>query len=265
MNSRISKHCHKVTIVMTMVTMLSVWFDTQAGQMGDAEGIITAAYIVGANGLDPDSAAWDHATTSIITLERFIDYVENTGDMGGVNNNMGTMDGQCMKMGIRINLPLVVSVMHNGSSIFFRYEWDDNTADTMVNDTNLFADALAMEIPYHTGANRISDTSLAMGTQTKPVNIIFWRADLAKPQNIVAGGIGTPQPSSDAQNLQRYQNWRNGTWRIIISRPLSGTSDNQITLLSGASYRVAFANWNGSDKNRNGRKAISNWHTLSIE
>lgn len=269
MNSRIFKGCSNILIAFVIATVLSVPFDTQAGRRsggggmggGGGGGGITAVYVAGADGLNPGDAAWNQATTTTVTLERFIDYVEDGGGGG-----MGGMDGMCMMMGQSINRPVTVSAVHNGSDIFFRYEWADATSDTTVNDTNLFGDALAMEIPYSgNGGGMMGGTSLAMGTQTEPVNIIFWRADLAKPQNVVGGGIGTPQPSPDAQNLQQYQNWSNGNWTVIVSRPMAGASDNQITLVSGASYSVAFANWNGSDKNRNGRKAFSNWHTFTIE
>lgn len=266
MNSRLFTGYCKVLIAFAMVTVLGVSFDAQAGKKGGmgggggGGGAITAAYVAGADGLNPDDAAWGQATTTSVTLERFIDYVED-----GAGGGMGGMDGMCMMMGQAINRPVTVSAVHNGNNIFFRYEWADATSDTTVNDTNLFGDALAMEIPYSGGGGMMGGTSLAMGTQTEPVNIIFWRADLAKPQNIVGGGIGTPQPSPDAQNLQQYQNWSNGNWTVIVSRPMAGASDNQITLVSGASYSVAFANWNGSDKNRNGRKAFSNWHTFTIE
>ncbi len=265
---RVFEHCFKMLRSFAMIAALGIAMTPQAGAMGGGMtsttsggggggmgGVtITAAYVPGAAGLDPADAAWAQATPATVTLERFIDYVEGSGGMGG-----GGM--QCMMMGQAINQPVTVRVVHNGTDIFFRAEWSDSTADTTVDDTNLFGDALAMEIPYSGTGN----TSLAMGNQTEPVNIMFWRADLAQPQNIVAGGIGTPQPSPDAQNLQRYQNWSSGTWTIIMARPMVGASDNQITLTRGASYNIAFANWNGSDKNRDGRKAISNWNTLQIQ
>ncbi len=215
---------------------------------------ITAAYVSIANGLDPADPAWSQASVATVTLQRFIDYVANGGGGG-----MGGSD--CMMMGTSINRPVSVRAIHDGTNIYFRFEWADATMDTTVDDANLFGDAFAMEIPY----SGTGSTTLAMGSQDEPVNIMFWRADLAAPQNIVAGGIGTPQPSPDAQDLQRFQQWDNGTWTVIVSRPLAGASANQITLTRGSEYRAAFANWDGSDKDRNGRKAISNWNTLSIQ
>lgn len=265
MTTRFLQSCFKVLIAFAVVIVLNAPYDAGARSMsggggGGMGGGITAVYIPGASGLDPNDSSWNQAQAATITLARFIDFVEDGGGMGG-----GGMMDNCMQMGQAINRPISVRSVHNGITIFFRYQWADATADTIVNDNNLFGDALAMEIPYNGGGGGMGGTSLAMGTQTEPVNIIFWRADLSKPQNIVGGGIGTPQPSPDAQNLQRYQNWSNGTWTVIVSRPMAGASDNQVTLVRGASYSVAFANWDGSDKNRNGRKAFSNWQTLTIE
>lgn len=275
MTTRFLQSCFKAFIAFAVVAVLSVPYDADArrsrsgdgGGMGGSGGMgggITAVYVPGASGLNPGDSSWGQAQAATITLARFIDYVEDgDGGMGG-----GGMMDACMEMGQAINRPVTVRSVHNGNTIYFRYEWTDATADTTVDDNNLFGDALAMEIPYSGGGGGMGgmgDTSLAMGTQTEPVNIIFWRADLDNPQNVVGGGIGTPQPSPDAQNLQQYQNWSNGTWTVIVSRPMIGASDNQVTLVSGVSYSVAFANWDGSDKNRNGRKAFSNWQTLTIQ
>ena len=121
--------------------------------------------------------------------------------------------------------------MHNGADIFIRYTLSDTTTDTSVNDTDLFGDAIALEIPYSGTGN----APICMGSQTQPVNIIFWRGDLAQPRNIVAGGIGTVQVSPDAasQNIQRYQSWAKSVWTVIVTRPMAASSDNQITFTRG--------------------------------
>lgn len=276
MTSRFLQSCFKVLIAFAVVTVLSAPYDADARRMsgggggmggGGGGGSITSVYVPGASGLDPGDSSWNQAQAATVTLARFIDYVaDGGGGMGGMGGG-GMMD-MCMEMGQAINRPVTVRSVHDGNTIFFRYQWADATADTTANDNNLFGDALAMEIPYSGGGGGMGgmgDTSLAMGTQTEPVNIIFWRAHMPTPHNIVGGGIGTPQHSPDAQNLQKYQNWSNGTWTVIVSRPMTGASDNQVTLESGTSYSVAFANWDGSDKNRNGRKAFSNWQTLTIQ
>jgi DMSO reductase family type II enzyme heme b subunit len=104
-----------------------------------------------------------------------------------------------------------------------------------------------------------------MGSQNNPVNILFWRADLAQPQNIVAGGIGTVQPSPDGQNIVHYQHWENGTWTVIMGRPMTAVTDNQVQFTSGRSYGAVFGNWEGGDFERDGHKAISQWINMNLE
>lgn len=282
MNSELFKRGFKVLIAFAVVTVLGgISYDAYArggmggmggggggmggggmggggpGGGGGGGGALTAVYVPGANGLDPRDSSWGDATATIVTLERLIDYVVDGGGGGG----MGGMMDMCMSMGTSITRPVTVSSVHNGSTIYFRYEWSDATADTTVDDNNLFGDAMALEIPLSGSGS----SSLDMGSQGNPVNIMFWRADQPAPHNIVAGGIGTPQHSPDAQNLQRYQDWNRNVWTVIISRPMTGASDNQVTLVRGGSYSFAMANWNGSDKNRDGKKAFSNWQTLTIQ
>lgn len=215
---------------------------------------ITAAYVSGANGLNPADTGWSSATEVSVPINRFIDYVEGGGTMGGMDCNM---------MGGTLGRTLKVKALHNGSTIYFRYTLSDATQNAAVTDTDLFGDAIALEIPY----SRTGTPPICMGSQTAPVNIIFWRGDLAQPQNIVAGGIGTVQvsPDSASQNLSRYQAYSKGVWTVIVARPMTAASSNQIAFTRGLSYSIAFANWNGSNTERNGRKGFSSWHTLAVQ
>lgn len=120
-----------------------------------------------------------------------------------------------------------------------------------------------MEFPLFT-----EDSPLWMGAMDKPVNIIFWRADLPEPENIVAGGMGTPQNSPDeaSRNIRHYQKWENGTWNLVITRPMAQRSENQVSFIRGRNYRIAFANWKGGTyAERGGHKIVSEWHNLFIQ
>ncbi|MDN3513134.1 MAG: ethylbenzene dehydrogenase-related protein [Candidatus Brocadia sp.] len=156
-----------------------------------------------------------------------------------------------------------VKVVHNSADIFFLCQWNQSAAHTKVDEYTLFADAFAMEIPLIT-----EESPIWMGAADKPVNIIYWRADLPGPENIVGGGIGTTQKSPDAtsQNIRHYQRWANGVWSLIITRPMSAASNNQVSFVRGESYRLAFANWKGGiDAERGGNKIVSDWQHLSIK
>lgn len=248
MNTKIIRNIPHALLFVLTVASATVPFSNFAFGAGGGGGGITAAYVAGNIALDPADPAWSKATAATVTLVKKIDYVTNTSAMGVCD-------------GTSLNRSVTMKSVHNGITIFFRLEWSDTTADTTSDDTDLFADAFALEFPF-SGSN----TPIDMGSQSSPVNIMYWRANLTQPQNIVAGGLGTPQVSPDAasQNLQRYQSWANGKWTVIITRPMAAASVNQRPFARGSSYQVAFANWNGSDSDRNGRKAIAMWKTLTV-
>lgn len=156
-----------------------------------------------------------------------------------------------------------IKALHNGIEIFFFLRWYAIAENNRVDDYPIFADAFAIEIPLFT-----EEGPLWMGSMDKPVNIIFWRADLEKPENIVGGGMGTVQitPDEASQNIRHYQKWQDGEWNVIISRPMTAASENQVSFVRGKKYRIAFANWKGGTyAERGGHKLVSEWEFLSIQ
>ena len=59
--------------------------------------------------------------------------------------------------------------------------------------------------------------------------------------------------------------WRDGTWSVVLLRPLSVASDAGITLEPGQRRSIAFAVWDGAVHDRNGQKLVSIWHDLELE
>lgn len=213
---------------------------------GDASKTIMAVHIPGSIAIDSKDGAWEKAPETIIYFSRRLNEV-------GARTTFLPDEIREVK----------VKAMHNGTDIFFFYQWNAARENNSVDDYPIFADAFAMEIPLFT-----EDSPLWMGAMDKPVNIIFWRADLAKPENIVAGGMGTPQTSPDAasQNIRHYQKWEDDTWSMIITRPMAAASENQVSFIRGRIYRIAFANWKGGAyAERGGHKIVSEWQYLYIE
>lgn len=207
---------------------------------------ITAVYVPGRITLGLKDPAWSRAQETIITLNRRLNEV-------GARVSFGPDEVRRIK----------TKAVHNGTDIFFLYQWDESTPGISAGDYPFFADALSVEFPLLT-----EDSPLCMGSMDKPANIIFWRADLPKPENIVAGGMGTPQTSPDAasQNIRHYQGWESGTWNVIITRPMVAASENQVSFVRGKNYRIAFANWKGGAyAERGGHKIVSDWQNLVIQ
>lgn len=218
------------------------------------------------NGLDPADPAWSQAVQATVNLDTVISTA-----------------------GVPLLLPsskwryLRVKAIRDATNIYFRYQWTDTTQDLSVGDAPLFADAVAMEIPFEKNGQPTPST-IAMGNQFEPVNIIFWRADLPHPQNIVAGGGGTVQTSPDSDGppplpplpITHSQNYNAAakTWTVVIKRPLSGAASirgNMVDLIPRAVnaakgyYRICFAQWDGGNQERNGVKLVAgNWQTLYI-
>src|SRR5450759_3643996 len=212
----------------------------------DALKVITAVYVSGSITLDPADPVWAGSQEATIVFSRRL-------NESGARTTFVPDEIRHAK----------VKAVHNGLDIFFFYQWNAVAENKSVADYPIFADAFAMEVPLFT-----EDSPLWMGAMDKPVNIIFWRADLPKPDNIVAGGMGTPQISPDeaSQNIRHYQKWKNGTWNLIITRPMAQASENQVSFIRGRNYRIAFANWKGGAyAERGGHKIVSEWQNLSIQ
>jgi DMSO reductase family type II enzyme heme b subunit len=152
-----------------------------------------------------------------------------------------------------------VQAAHNGESIFFRLSWPDATKDDSIADTNAFADAAAVLFPEKGDAPLTS-----MGSPDQPVFAWLWRPDLEEPYQVSAQGIGSSQRLTGKGIAARSRHNGDG-WTVVISRRLSGKGAG-LLLAPGATGKVAFAVWQGSEKERGGLKAVTlEWQPLEIE
>jgi hypothetical protein len=81
-------------------------------------------------------------------------------------------------------------------------------------------------------------------------------------EEAMAEGFGTftTQPK---QNARGWGRWKNGSWKVIIARPLVSDDVNDAPVYEKTF--VAFAVWNGSDKNIGARKQYAPWVELFVE
>jgi DMSO reductase family type II enzyme heme b subunit len=212
--------------------------------------------------LDPADRVWNRAVSVPVTVSK----VYEIGDEGG------DMEDRVIN----------VKSLHTATDIYFRLQWDDPSEDLVVNDVDVFADAIALEFifgPDNAAGTSVrlpgdGDDDIEMGTSSQPVNIIFWRADFEAPRNITAGGLGTTHdsgkpplpPDPDSQNIVHSQDWYNGSWTVIIKRPMDANpAGNQVIFSPGSTCSIAFAVWNGALSERNGRKfSHDNWELLDV-
>jgi len=81
-----------------------------------------------------------------------------------------------------------------------------------------------------------------------------------------ARGFGTltSQPPS-GQNVAGKGIWRDGSWSVIFVRNLKSKEIDDVRFAVGKPVPIAFAIWDGQNRDRNGRKVVSNWHQLILE
>jgi DMSO reductase family type II enzyme heme b subunit len=81
--------------------------------------------------------------------------------------------------------------------------------------------------------------------------------------NLVAGGFGT-LTADPLASVAGWGRWRNGTWRVVLTRPLEVGRQGNIELGLGMATDVAFAVWDGAAEERDGMKSVSAFARLNV-
>ena len=110
-----------------------------------------------------------------------------------------------------------------------------------------FFDAAAVMFPANAGGGAVSP-SLQMGDAEHPVEIYYWNATRG---SMVMQAQGRSTTRRTGQAFPTNSSYENGKWNVILELP---------DLPAGTA--VAFAVWNGSQKDRDGRKYFSVWQVL---
>ncbi len=185
---------------------------------------------------------------------------------------------------------LTVRSVHDGTEIAFLLEWQDNTKNDRLTP-GTFRDGVAIGLPLGD-----APAFFCMGQLDHYINIWHWKADwqsdidrrAAQPperkgegevrrfeviprrkssvEDLIGGGFSTLTTKEEQGRVQGKATWKDGVWRVVIRRPLASVGqDNEARLEPGRLQTIAFAVWNGENKERNGQKAVAPWFQLSID
>lgn len=142
--------------------------------------------------------------------------------------------------------------------LFVRLAWPDATADRSAAEIRGYADAAAVQIP----ANASVRPAIAMGSSRNHVNVWYWSGPTGT-QELLAGGAGTttamPSPSVDGEAARITRDGED-SWAVTFSRALDPGGEHRTAIGNDDDLSVAFGVWNGSEMERSGRKAVSDWH-----
>lgn len=113
----------------------------------------------------------------------------------------------------------------------------------------------------------------ALTLQSDPNFVTGWGAGniVSDPQrkspveDLTAQGFGTlrARPRVD-QKIDARGVYGQGSYKVMFRRTLAPTGRDAVTLRSGAVVPVAFAVWNGSAGDRDGKKSVTIWQDLKI-
>lgn len=97
-------------------------------------------------------------------------------------------------------------------------------------------------------------------------NLLAQAAHTSPIEDANARGFGTftSQPAAQ-QNVKGRGIWRDNHWSVVFVRELRSRDADDVQLATSKPAPVAFAVWDGQNRDRNGRKVVSNWHKLVLE
>ena len=189
----------------------------------------------------------------------------------------------------------VISVrsVHNGKDISFLVEWQDATKNERLTP-GVFRDGAAVALPLGN-----APAFFCMGQLDHYVNIWHWKADWqsdvdrrkarakergrkkrgirkfeviprrpSSVEDLIGGGFSTLTSKTRQGKVKGAAEWDKGFWRVVMKRPLTKAGDNtenEALLVPGRMQAVAFAVWNGENKERNGQKAVASWLQLQVD
>ena len=145
-----------------------------------------------------------------------------------------------------------VASAHNGNILAVHLAWESERHDKML-DLDEFVDGAAVMFPLTPNAS-----AFLMGSPSDPVNAWYWKGNVGKHGfDVIAQGYGTSARSRSAhQPINSAANHVDGKWHLVMSRTLS-VEDNRAKFEPGLATRMAFAVWDGGNRERAGRKSFS--------
>jgi hypothetical protein len=117
-------------------------------------------------------------------------------------------------------------------------------------------------------------TRQALTPESDPTFVTGWGAgnivsDMTRKnpaENLYARGFGTLKAHALVdQDVSASGVYGNGSYRVVFRRALRATGANRVSLRPGTTHPVAFAVWDGSAQDRDGKKSITIWQELVLQ
>jgi hypothetical protein len=236
---------NRATLLLVVVLVTSTIAVAQASKTSAGQTLKTTSLSAAPDVLLNGSAVWDQVTAHRISLNRTPPLYDTDEPAS-------------------LEIPVLdVRVARASGKVLVQMSWADPTHDSAslpeVPNTppetrfrklpteaeDRFFDAAAVMFPTKPGA---VTPSLQMGGTDDPVQIYYWNGARG-PMLMEAAGRGTTRRTG--ATFAAHAAYEKGRWTVAFELP---------DLPAGTP--LAFALWNGSQKDRDGRKYFSVWHVL---
>lgn len=191
--------------------------------------------------LDPKADLWNQAAAETVPLMATpLAMVQELSPFVAISQGHG------------VTSSLEARAVHNGEMVAVRLRWASAKNDTVM-DLDTFVDGVGVMFPTVAGVSAVT-----MGAAGKPVNAWYWRADKAKPYEVLAQGFRFVERQKDnaGSDLAVAADYADGHWNVVFRRSL-GARNGLVRFAPGKQSGIAFAVWAGANKERSGRKAFS--------
>ncbi|MEM4541424.1 MAG: ethylbenzene dehydrogenase-related protein [Archaeoglobaceae archaeon] len=147
---------------------------------------------------------------------------------------------------------ILAGVCRDDEKIAVAMQWEDKSKDDAILSYDSFVDACAVMFPIKGYAS-----VMTMGSEDAPVNVWLWRAD-GKVYDVLSKGLGTTKRRDPkTSGLIAQGQYSDGKWKVVFVRPLSVKIPDFVDLKPPKVTGIAFAVWNGSNRERGPLKAYS--------
>jgi len=236
---------NRAMFLFAAVLVVTVIAAAQAGKAPGGQTLNATSLSAPAEALLNSSASWDQIPAHKISLNRTPPLYD-------------TDEPASLEIAV-----VDVRVARTSGKVLVQMSWVDPTQDSAVlpevpntppetrfrkvptEADDRFFDAAAVMFPEKQGA---ITPSLQMGDAEDPVQIYYWNAARG-PMLMQAAGRGTTRRTG--ASFPAHGAYEKGRWTVVFELP---------DLAAGTP--LAFAVWNGSQKDRDGRKYFSVWQVL---
>jgi len=147
---------------------------------------------------------------------------------------------------------------------FWKAEWQFRSNEKTNSDIELAYANRVSDSNVDTYPSLMNDIAYLSGRDAGNINS---EASKTSPvENVTA--IGPQTVTSLPENAQKVTGngvWDGKKWQVVFVRKLKSDSKRKVNIKKGESIPIAFAIWNGSEKDRNGQKMVSTWYELELK